>query len=477
MLSKGLFRHILLWGILFSGNALAEPKVQISDKTKKLLSQVGWCDNANVLQKPVEHFQGCFLNSVEESKFENFCIKSSIPLLLTFGCKEQFIYDFYVSFMTDNVKIHKFRMKEIKDDIASMRAKGLPAGFLINKYINYEKMTGVKDQLAPDADIVKLKADKLASMNSRKATCTDIITLKPPLSLEDPSNQDTIGWCYAYTAADMLTQALGKKVSPIKAAALWNDKLIARAFLPGKEGGMVVSTLEESISQGICLEKNLPSTDYRFSKEGYDFNDLYRQVQTLSKKYSPERARVMLDKKQVTPKKVYSKKEVMTDLCINNKNALEGLVEIFPQLNVGQIADIMMTSGLESFEKMVSTCPLEQDPELKNLVPKKETNNDKIFPTIDDQLNKGNIVGMLYRSEVLFGYDKSAVFPNHVSTIVGRRFNEQSNSCEYLIRNIWGKTCSPYSEDYECKNGHVWIPEDALKYKNTIHEVQYIEKK
>lgn len=477
MKSRGLIIHILLWGSLFSGNALAEPKVQMSEKTKKYFSEIDKCSGAKSLEKPVSDFKSCFVKSVEKSAYDNYCVKASIPLLLAFGCDEQFIFDLYVSFMTDNVELHKFRMKKIKDDIASMRSKGLPAGFLINKYINYEKTTGVKELLAPDEDIVKLKADNLVALNSRKATCRDVITLKPPLSLEDPSNQDSIGWCYAYTAADMLTQALGKRVSPIKAAALWNDKLIARAFLPGKEGGMVMSTLEESISKGICLEKNLPSTDYRFSREGFVFNDLYRKVQDLSKKYSPERSRSMLDKKQEVSKKVYSKKEVLTDLCINNKDVLEGLVEIFPQLNPAQLAEIMMTSGLESFEKMVSTCPLEQDPELKNLVPKKETNNDKIFPTIDDQLNKGNIVGMLYRSEVLEGYDKSAIFPDHVSSIVGRRFNENTNSCEYLVRNTWGQNCNNYSIDYECRKGHAWIPEDAFKYKNAIHEVQYIEKK
>ena len=36
--------------------------------------------------------------------------------------------------------------------------------------------------------------------------------------------------------------------------------------------------------------------------------------------------------------------------------------------------------------------------------------------------------------------------------------NDKNNDCEYLIRNSWGKGCSPYQSN-ECENGMFWISE------------------
>ena len=69
---------------------------------------------------------------------------------------------------------------------------------------------------------------------------------------------------------------------------------------------------------------------------------------------------------------------------------------------------------------------------------------------------------------------KSEGLPIHMSSIVARRFDEGSGSCQYLIRNSWGSSCGGYySEKYECKNGHVWVPQKHLT--RMVQSITYIE--
>jgi len=122
------------------------------------------------------------------------------------------------------------------------------------------------------------------------------------------------------------------------------------------------------------------------------------------------------------------------------------------------------------------SCPIEKGSELKNLTVRTISNQADIFPNIDEQLTKGNILGLHYKAQMLYNFKGNAMVGNHASSIVGRRFNPKTMSCEYLLRNSWGKSCGMYDEHYECKDGHVWIAEDYFKYNNSITEAIYVEK-
>ena len=80
--------------------------------------------------------------------------------------------------------------------------------------------------------------------------------------------------------------------------------------------------------------------------------------------------------------------------------------------------------------------------------------------TINNRLEKGELLGVTYNSSVLSDpYDFED--GSHASTIVARRFNYDSFKCEYLVRNSWGDSCH-YSDEYECKEGNIWLPEEKL---------------
>lgn len=52
----------------------------------------------------------------------------------------------------------------------------------------------------------------------------------------------------------------------------------------------------------------------------------------------------------------------------------------------------------------------------------------------------------------------------HSVVIGGRRWNQKKNRCEYLIHNSWGTSCGPYSREWECEKGRVWVDADALAW-------------
>lgn len=71
-------------------------------------------------------------------------------------------------------------------------------------------------------------------------------------------------------------------------------------------------------------------------------------------------------------------------------------------------------------------------------------------------------IGISYFSEVLTqGHSFRSQFASdrHVSSVVGSRLNSKG-VCQFLVRNSWGKSCTPYS--WDCEKGQIWVDEDSL---------------
>jgi hypothetical protein len=60
-------------------------------------------------------------------------------------------------------------------------------------------------------------------------------------------------------------------------------------------------------------------------------------------------------------------------------------------------------------------------------------------------------------------YEKDCV--KHTALLTGRRWNEKTNTCQFLIRNSLGPNCSIYLNEFkkDCDQGNLWINEDILK--------------
>ncbi len=76
----------------------------------------------------------------------------------------------------------------------------------------------------------------------------------------------------------------------------------------------------------------------------------------------------------------------------------------------------------------------------------------EVLPAIDTELNKNRVAMMLYDSGTTFPGQPHG---DHVSNIVGRRWNAKAAKCEYLIRNSWGKSFG--------ENGYAWINSKTIE--------------
>ena len=78
----------------------------------------------------------------------------------------------------------------------------------------------------------------------------------------------------------------------------------------------------------------------------------------------------------------------------------------------------------------------------------------KISKNLDKALNKGRLASVYFDQKV-FGntfYPKKVPSANHFATVLGRKFNNSSGKCEYLVKNS-------YSESWRDK-GFSWISEE-----------------
>lgn len=451
----------------------------ISKSTDRLFKDgMKSCSTYSTRPQDITEYYNCVGWEVALVSGKPICTKNIKKSLKELGCPEEFVNSFMKAYNIENVEIHKGRLQKIKKEFESFKVKDLTASAQVSKYMNYIENNGLEGLIDVDPEMQKEMRDNKAKFMARKKSCSDVVNVKDPLSLDEPRDQDSVGWCYAYTASDLLSHALGKKVSAVQMAGLFNDKLLGRIMSSGGEGGYVVSTLEAAQKNGVCLESELPSEDYDYSKMASGLSTLFQHTRKLGAHYSQRVSKTTYGKDAETnwePK--FTKEQVKASLCLDFQPILEAYQYLFPKLSIDHISELLLKSGTHAFTEMTKSCTAQKDEALSSLTIKREWRNSRLYPAIDEQLDKGNILGISYHAGMLENSEKGGFIVNHASSIVGRRFNEETMSCEYLLRNSWGTTCSGYSEDYECKKGHVWIGEEFFKHKNSIFEVEYVENK
>lgn len=454
-----------------------EPLFKTSEGTTDFYkSGVKSCGGYQSSEKLVDGVYAQTLKPKSSNEEKIFWNKQLLSMMGGMDCAPEFINEFDKKRFKENIEYYKYASKEIESEVLDFATKGLTAGGPAKAYYDLVKKSGdASFSLNPDID--KIMASQKDAIDARRKTCGNTINLKKPLSLDQPKQQDSIGWCYAFVASDLISHAIGKEVSPAYAAILYNDRILNR-LIHQKEGGLTADAVNDVLEKGVCLEKNLRSDDYIFSTIETDVSRVYDSILELNKKFTTKKQVFGPDKKiERNQEMKYSKWDVQVSLCTENIIHLLGIGTMFPHLRLDQLIEILMSTRPNILKQLANTCPIEDIPDLKNLKVKVDSNKKTMYQTMDDQLDKGNIVGIGYISEVLKNYKTDVWFSNHASSIVGRRFNEETKSCEYLLRNTWGRSCSGYSENIECKDGHAWIGENYLKYNNAISEVEYIEKK
>ncbi len=328
----------------------------------------------------------------------------------------------------------------------------------LDLYLNFIQKHNLKyNQVKHENSVEEIRTRQKENKTTSPTDCKDI-NLKD--QFPNVRNQDSIGWCYAFVAADMMSFKAGFKVSAIDIAVNYTDtervshskrKIYQGEMHDDVEGGLIDKAGNIALKKGLCKESDSPS---EYFAENNDIGDFIKSVEDpFSKIYSQPS---FLDSGKKAP------------VCFSKESS--SFIDIYKVLNHSQPNNIMYQINEERCQGKRQLV----DTDKYSLEVLKGT-EEELIKSLHKELNSKSPAAIRYHPAFLKGKRKPG---NHASTVVGRRFNNEMKSCEFLIRNSWGSDCKAYSPQYadpsNCNNGHIWVSEANLhqiiygliKYKN-----------
>lgn len=275
-------------------------------------------------------------------------------------------------------------------------------------------------------------------------------------------NQGSLGWCFAYAAADLYGHALKKRISPIDIA---------------------LSYYQDNPNYSRADENMM--TSYRAGRQDYVFNTVLRHGVCLDNKVSAFRQDA--PERIIEIERLANRISEFTGSSSERRNQTVRLIQsnfhllngIFPTSNYSTLRDAFLE--LDS-----SKAPLVSlvDNICGNRIPVDHLRMRGGRFTPDGSVNQiRNIIGNAKRP-VLIGYNAALLRNpsltdtriNHVSTIMGTRVFK--GQCQYLLKNSWGGNNTSYHWPlrtvWASDNGHTWISESLIR--KMTKEVRWVQK-
>lgn len=294
-----------------------------------------------------------------------------------------------------------------------------------------------------------------------------------------PRDQDSIGWCYGFTGADLLGHYLYKTnarevigpdrnadyrsreyaVSAVGLSVYFNRaknnlyfanvgnvknaEELAKKYKKNvvAESGNIYDALLAAKNSGFCFEKDLPSENFGFV--------LDHRCAVKGKCNLDEMLKIVFDE-SAAPKS-----------CESNP----AIKKLFPTLKENSISYILLvTEKMNAIERLTSVACrkrftkhlfAENKPEVfrytlndpKSAKYKPEfiaTTLNAMMSKIDSVLDKKTPVGISYFADFLLSAKPNEKSP-HASSLIGKRFNPATCEVEYILRNSWGGHCDIYN--------------------------------
>lgn len=353
-----------------------------------------------------------------------------------------------------------------KDILAEKKAKQR-GEWLEDFEIRYKEVLELNPQfqsiLAPlafsETEKEKIQKEYETVLAAEKETCSSVDVSR---RLGPVRNQTDKGWCYAFSAAELVGFRLGpdtanfsRRVSAADIAFRYNEentswfsKWFSSTDTAMEEGGWMGDALKASISKGgFCLEKNAPSEEFAFGQLDdtiRDIRDILNQARPSKEEYCYTYLRVQ-DMFPGVDLDTYS--EILSAAGRDNW-------EYFRLLNEKNCAGKRNTYGLES-DSVV-------DLNTKN------SKIDTLLDALDYQLGKKNIASIGFDTKMIKADGNGG---GHAVTVVGRKYDDETKSCKYLLRNSWGDGCPSVVKKSVCAkdhSGHLWVSREDLE-KHMIH--------
>ena len=384
--------------------------------------------------------QACAASAIERTSESRQIIKEkrieTISKFLKIGIKEEGGKDIALEYdyLTGKSKKYKYDFEDVFNN---------SAGKLPEPSRRYEDV-----YVPPKKDTVVVKPPVISS-----GKCSDTIIQNDMVNLQNVRNQDSVGWCYAFTASDLLSFKLGKRISAVSLYSSGQEIENDIADKSSGNGGDIRSSIEDYINKkgGLCLEEDLPSNDFKFCVD-QRYNDFLNNLLTVVREKR-------LDQ------------EINRNKCFGND-----LESAFPGANISLIKNHMNRFGTRKLVEFLydQQCKKLSFKGIKLNVVAQNTSRfqkDFIMKSLDDSISRGEPAGI--------GYDYNKINAEageggHASLVVGRRTNPETGSCEYLVRNSWGKnceqkegpglTCHKNCDGNGCRySGHFWVSDSRLK--------------
>lgn len=310
------------------------------------------------------------------------------------------------------------------------------------------------------------------------------------------NNQQDIGWCYAYTAADLVNFHFanvlqGKKISPFHLALLYNANEEMHFSSEGGSTKMDIQlALEPKIhnnsvfNKGICYQ----STDQKIfeGNSQISIREFYQQLKivfNLYQAYASSKSEEAFE----AFKKYYIKIGKMNSIV--TKISPEKLFVLFENSNTRNLGINFLNLFCDENDRFVATGnPFPISLALGGV----KTITPKMGPSVQIQINSPAIlvkeiksllddkkipvgIGFYYRFLKEDNPEPGGDF--HAAIVVGKE--KIDNRCYFIVRNSWGdcpdkKSEFRYSQNVtKCEKGYLWIKEEILS-KN-LDSIEYIK--
>lgn len=314
-------------------------------------------------------------------------------------------------------------------------------------------------KINPPTQKVPIKINKPSS-----GSCENKINQNSAVNLNNTRNQDSVGWCYAFVASDLVSYRLNKKISAVSLFDT-SDKTIEQDVTTGsKIGGDIKYSITYSLNKrkGFCLEADLPSSDFKFCTD-QAYLGFLNDILTRSREKRLE-------------------SDLQSDQCL-----AQNLKSAFPGINLGQMLNYTKKNNQFRLVEYLyeSQCKVSLQEEASKIrvqkLNAKDVSSEILLKRLHDQINNNDVAAI--------GYDYNKINQEknegaHGSLVVGRRTNPATGSCEFLVRNSWGKDCTltenPGLSCYKdctggtCRDtGHFWVEENFLS--QSLIDVTYLE--
>jgi hypothetical protein len=286
--------------------------------------------------------------------------------------------------------------------------------------------------------------------------------------------QDGLEWCYAHTSADFLQLQfrlpeqissadiairynlswmpqikdwafdLGRKRNPESTTDDPEGKMTDPIPLDPPQTGIAKWAMENTLAEGYCPESAFPS-------------DYWLKVFPDGKTQSVHLRSAIRD----------SLKLVLNYSQNSSSPAFLPYTFQFQNVSPEQFTKLVLRSDTGNFLDQLRQAACEG--QRKSVV---NSQRIRMFPKGPWSFERINWVMSLHQPVVIdFFYDvllnvdhyKRTIPYLHTTLLMGRRWNETGQECEYEIRDTYGTDCSPYDRRLTCRLGQIWISESQLK--------------